>query len=297
MDNKLITVFTPSYNRAYRLGDLYKSLVNQTSKNFYWYIIDDGSSDNTKEIVESMISENSITIRYEWQKNAGKHAAHNKAAEHCGTELFLCVDSDDYLTEDAIEVLEKTWNSIPEEHKTTLSGIVASRGDKEGNVIGTEFPSDIEEAPLNELYAKGKKGDTALAFRTKVLLQFPFPIFEGERFLREHVVYDEIDKQYNLKVLNQIIYIGEYLDDGLSWNASTIELKSPRGAALGRLCEARKCKSFSSRMRKLSAYVLFKWIAHDLTSAFSEIGFFQTVVLIPFAGFGYLRYKIKEFLQ
>lgn len=294
MSEKLITVFTPSYNRAYRIGDLYNSLLRQTSHNFLWHIIDDGSTDNTEELVRSMIDEQKIHILYERQKNSGKHAAHNRAAKECTTELFMCVDSDDYLTVDAIELISTVWAGVDEQHKKKLSGIVANRGDKAGNVIGTEFPAGISEDGLSQLYKKGKKGDTAIAFRTEVIQQYPFPVFEDERFLREHIIYDEIDKTYKLLVLNKIVYVCEYLEDGLSRNATQIELKNPRGAALARLHDAKKHNSILIKLRNLSAYVLFCCIANDLKTACAEIGALKVCLLAPLAFAGYLRYKFKR---
>lgn len=94
---KKITVFTPTYNRAYTLSKCYKSLKQQTCKDFVWLIIDDGSTDNTQELVEEWITENEIEIQYHYQKNQGMHGAHNTAYELIETELNVCIDSDDYM--------------------------------------------------------------------------------------------------------------------------------------------------------------------------------------------------------
>ena len=293
MKKALITVFTPAYNRAYILAELYNSLVRQTCKEFIWYVINDGSSDNTDEIMNEFITEHKINIRYEKQKNSGKHSAHNRATANCETELFFCVDSDDFLTVDAIEKIKNAWQSIPIQKIPALSGIVANRGYKNGNVIGTEFPAGISEAGLSQLYAMGKKGDTALIFRTEIIRQYPFPIFEGERFFREHVIYDEIDKTYKLYVLNEVIYMCEYLDDGLSKNATLLEMKSPKGAAFARLHDANKANSERSRLRNLTAYLFFSIVAKDFNGALTQLGKAKTLMLLPFTFLGYIRYKIK----
>ena len=290
----LITVFTPTYNRAYRLSDLYKSLVRQTCKDFIWYIIDDGSSDNTKKIVGEFISEKKIQIIYEYQENSGKHVAHNKAAAKCETELFFCVDSDDYLTDTAIEELKNAWENISIEEKLSLSGIVASRGYKDGTIIGAEFPVGIKKERLSELYKAGKRGDTALVFRTEVLKQYPFPVFKGEHFIREHIAYDEIDKNYKLIVLNKIIYICEYLDEGLSKNATALEMESPKGAALSRILDAKKTNSSLEKLGKLTGYLFFSFVAHDVKSAVNELGYVKFICLLPLVLLFYLRYKIKR---
>lgn len=288
---KMITVFTPTYNRAHLLPSLYESLLRQTSKNFCWYIIDDGSVDNTKEVVNAMIAEKKIDIIYEYQENSGKHVAHNRAVERCDTELFMCIDSDDYLTDNAICEIENAWKK--EEDKEKLSGVIGNCGDRDGNVIGTDFPQGIKKEGLMQLYDIGKKGDTTIAFNTQVIKKYPFPVFLGERFLREHIVYDEIDKDYKFIVINKVLCICEYLNDGLSINATKIEFKNPKGAALARLHDAKKTRGIK-KMRKLSAYVLFSLIAKDFRGARREIGRIKAWMLLPLAAAGYLRYKIKR---
>jgi glycosyltransferase involved in cell wall biosynthesis len=107
-----ITVFTPTYNRAYILDRVYKSLINQTNKSFVWLIVDDGSTDNTESLVKKWIKEDKIEIKYYKQKNGGKQRAHNKAVKLTDTDLFICLDSDDYFTKDAIEILLNSWNEV-----------------------------------------------------------------------------------------------------------------------------------------------------------------------------------------
>lgn len=293
MDEALITIFTPAYNRAYKLPELYNSLLHQTCKDFIWYVINDGSSDNTEEIMKSFLQERKIRIKYESQENGGKHSAHNRAAANCETTLFFCVDSDDYLTDDAIEKIKRAWQNISAQKLKLLSGIVANRMYKDGRIVGTEFPNGIIMAGLSQLYALGKKGDTALIFRTEIIKQYPFPLFEGERFFREHVIYDEIDKTYKLYVLNDAIYICEYLDDGLSKNATLLEMKSPKGAAFARLHDAKKADSLNRRFRNLTAYLFFSIVAKNFKGAMKELGIIKTVLILPFTFLGYIRYKIK----
>ena len=125
---KEITIFTPTYNRANLLTRLYQSLKMQTCREFQWLIVDDGSTDDTKNIVEKFIQEDKIVIKYYYQKNSGKHVAHNLGVKMCNTELFCCVDSDDYLTNDAVQTVLECWGKIAIDKKPLLSGIVAYRG-------------------------------------------------------------------------------------------------------------------------------------------------------------------------
>ena len=294
MYKRLITVFTPSYNRAYCLSDLYQSLIRQTSKNFLWHIVDDGSTDNTEQLVKSFMEEGKIEIRYDYQENSGKHVAHNTGVLKCETELFVCVDSDDYLTDDAVEIAEREWNKIEPAHKLEIAGLVADKCWTDGKIIGVEFPEIAEEAGLLEWYKLGKQGDTTLVYRAEVLKEFLFPVFEGERFLREHVCYWQIDKKYKLRAVRKNMCVCEYRNDGLSANAVKHEFQSPRGAAFGRFLEYEEEKRFYHRVRKLASYVLFSIVGKDFKGAVRKIGIFKTALMLPVAGIGYIRYKCKE---
>ena len=107
MREEKLTIFTPTYNRAYTLKKLYASLIEQINQNFEWLIVDDGSTDNTEEVVKQWVDEKKITIRYFKQRNGGKQRAHNKGVEICNTELFICVDSDDYIVKDSVDKILK----------------------------------------------------------------------------------------------------------------------------------------------------------------------------------------------
>ena len=143
-----LTIFTPSYNRAYTLNKCYGSLKKQSSKDFLWLIIDDGSTDNTKELVDSWIDENIIEIKYHYQNNQGMHGAHNTAYELMDTELNVCIDSDDYMPDDAVEKIINFWNKNKSDD---LAGIIALDAYEDGNVIGKKFPDDMKETTLFEI--------------------------------------------------------------------------------------------------------------------------------------------------
>src|SRR5690606_4533229 len=171
---KKITVFTPTYNRSYSLPDLYQSLLRQTNKDFEWVIIDDGSTDNTKEIVEKWIIDGIIPIRYIYQNNKGMCAAHNTAYDNISTELNVCIDSDDYMTNHAIETIIKYWQKYGSEK---YSGILGLDIDKKGKVLGITFeksPMDVTFTGLKRKY--GDIGDKKFVCRTEVINKYPrFP--------------------------------------------------------------------------------------------------------------------------
>jgi glycosyltransferase involved in cell wall biosynthesis len=223
-----ITVFTPTYNRAYILDRVYKSLINQTNKSFVWLIVDDGSTDNTESLVKKWIKEDKIEIKYYKQKNGGKQRAHNKAVKLTDTDLFICLDSDDYFTKDAIEILLNSWNKIKD--KNNIAGIIALKGVDKKNHIGTNMPQNVTFSTLRDLYNKyGFTGDTALLYKTDILKKFPFYVAENEKFMGESYVYDQIDQNCEMYLLDKIIYVCEYLEDGYTANVKKLIRNNPKG--------------------------------------------------------------------
>lgn len=166
MSNKLLTVFTPSYNRAKLLPRLYESLCRQSSSNFLWLIVDDGSSDDTRELVNSWINQNRVQIKYVYQENHGMHTAHNTAYQLIDTELNVCIDSDDYMTDYAVEFIENFWKTYKSEK---YAGFIGLDKYMNGGIIGTSFPAGMTDTTLLDLYESGGKGDKKLVYRTEII--------------------------------------------------------------------------------------------------------------------------------
>lgn len=225
---KLLTIFTPTYNRAYILPELYHSLCKEPSDNFIWLVVDDGSTDNTQELVENWQRENRIEIVYYKQENGGKMRAHNKGVELCTTPLFFCIDSDDQIAPGAIGKILETHQALRDDE--FLGGIAAKR--LIINKLASKDLPDIKRCTLHNIYASGFKGDTSLVFKTDVLREFPFPEIEGEKFVTEGYVYDQIDQKYELLILNEYLMRCEYQEDGYTFNADSLYLKYPKGWAL-----------------------------------------------------------------
>lgn len=227
----MLTIFTPTYNRAYILDKLYLSLCIQTNKDFEWLIIDDGSTDNTKEKIQKWISEKKIQIRYVYQKNAGKSAAHNRALELTKTELFVCVDSDDQLHENAVAVVLEEWDKLRKQSKQEVGGMVAFREMSDGTPI-TQYQEnlDCKVGKLKEFYdRKIISGDTMLIFDVSKVGSLRFPAFEGEKFVPEAYLYDQFDQISSFLIVPQYIYICEYLEDGYTQNMARLIAKNPNG--------------------------------------------------------------------
>ena len=291
MNDNLLTIFTPVYNRARNIRDLYESLVGQTNQYFTWIIVDDGSQDDIDTTVNSFISEKKLNIKYYKQKNQGKHVAHNNGVKCCDTSFFTCVDSDDILVDHAVEIIyefiEKNKSAICQDK---IGGIVAYKGYSKNEKVG-EYPIEIAQPhSLSDLYNNGMTGDTMLIFKTDVIRKYPFPVFTGERFLRESIAYDSIDENYKYMILGEILYLCEYLDDGLSKNAPRLEMESPLGAALFRYHEAEKAKKHISRVRNLIAYVFFSRKGNNTKECRKKLGIrYPFYWIMSFVG--YIWYK------
>lgn len=229
---KKLTVFTPTFNRAYCLGNCYESLKRQTNKDFIWLIIDDGSTDNTKDLVSYWQTECLIDIQYIWQENQGMHGAHNMAYELIETELNVCIDSDDYLTDDAVEKILGMWER---EGSENVSGLIGLDSHKDGTVVGTRLPVNLRTSTLFDLYYKhGVNGDKKLVYRTELTKKFPYPVFKNEKYVGLAYKYYKLDQEYEMLLLNDVLCCVEYLPDGSSLNMLKQYRKNPKGFAFYR---------------------------------------------------------------
>lgn len=255
----LLTIFTPTYNRGYTLNKLYNSLINQTNKSFTWLIVDDGSTDNTKELVNKWIQEDKIKIEYIKQENQGKHIAHNTGVDNCKTELFFCVDSDDYLLKNAVEDILKCRDKIRE---NDVSGIVSLRITKSGQAVGTEMPYGIEYSSLSDLYEKYRfKGDTALVFKTNILKKYKFPKIDGERFVGEEYIYCQIDEKHKLYICPYKYYVCEYLEDGYTNNIFKLIANNPIGYMELKKMKFKVSKKFTVKYKAAALYIVGSWLS------------------------------------
>ena len=209
----MLTIFTPTYNRSKLLKRAYQSLKDQTNRDFCWLIVDDGSTDDTKKVVEGWIQEGGIPIEYHYCENGGKMRAHNRGVRLCKTDWFLCLDSDDYLVNDAVESILKCIDENTVDDR--LAGIIAHKGKNSTELLsGVDFPDGIRRSTLYGLYLKGFKGETTLIFRTEVLKKYPFPEIDGEKYVPEDYIYDKIDAEYEYLVFNKILTVCEIVSDG-----------------------------------------------------------------------------------
>lgn len=229
---KKLTIFTPTYNRAYCLETCYKSLVQQTCQQFIWLVIDDGSTDGTGKLVNEWIKEGKIEIRYYWQENQGMHGAHNTAYEKIDTDLNVCIDSDDYMPSDAVKKIIHYWNQYGSEE---VSGMIGLDADSNKQIIGTELPNHLKTSNLFNLYYKhGVLGDKKLVYRTSLTKRYPYPVFQDEKYVGLAYKYYMLDKEYELLLLNEVLCHVEYLPDGSTFNMLQQYRRNPIGFAFYR---------------------------------------------------------------
>ena len=255
-------VFTPTYNRAYILPALYESLLAQTSTDFQWIIVDDGSTDDTESLVQGWIAEGRISIDYVKQENGGKPRATNTGVARCRSELFFVVDSDDHLVPTAVEHVLTRWEEIRGDD--SFAGIVALRGTDEHTPMGTWMPDGVRAVTLWDLHEKmGFRGDTSLIHRTEILRRYPFEVAPGEKFVAESSVWFLIDESYNMLADNEILTICHYLPDGLTQNFASNAKRNPIGYwKHKRYCAARST-TLKSRARETSLFLVGCMLAHQ----------------------------------
>ncbi|SFL27052.1 Glycosyltransferase involved in cell wall bisynthesis [Lachnospiraceae bacterium KH1T2] len=220
-----LTVFTPTYNRAELLNRVYESLVDQTNHNFEWLIVDDGSTDSTRNIVNKFISEKKITVRYLYRENGGKMRSHNDGVKNAASPLFVCLDSDDCFTKSAVDDILNAWNSCKDDDK--CAGIVAHKGISETEILYNEEFPDVDKTSLLDLRIRGFNGETTLVFRTDVLKENLFPEIEGEKYVPEDYVYDLIGQKYYLMVMPKILTICELEDEGYTAKVDELRWDNP----------------------------------------------------------------------
>lgn len=282
---KTLTVFTPAYNRAHTLERTYKSLCNQSCNDFEWLIVDDGSTDNTRQTVESWIQEHIIDIRYVYQENQGMHGAHNTAYQHISTELNTCIDSDDWMPEDAVAKIISFWK---DKGSDKWAGLVGLDMTADGKIIGTRF--DSPHVNLTQYYDYGGQGDKKIVYRTEVIKKYPeYPLFEGEKYVSLASKYFMIDQDYELLTLNEPLVIVEYQQDGSSINMWRQYWKNPKGFTYDRKLVLSSKPKLMKRFKYCIHYISSKLIAKQYDIISDSPCKISTLLMLPF---GYAFYRI-----
>lgn len=250
---KTLTVITTTYNRDYCLHQVYDSLVRQNCQDFIWLIIDDGSKDKTKELVDSWIAENKIEIEYFYKENGGMHTARNLAYEKVHTEINVIIDSDDWMADGAVEKIIDFWN---ENKREDVAGIVSLDASPKGEIIGANIPEWLKEAKYGEIWGKyNLKGDKKLVYRSDLTKMYPYPEYEGEKFFPPSYKFYYLDLDYTLLIMNEITCIVDYNDDSMTRDKFAQYKNSPRSFAYYRNEMAKISKSPKFIIQQMVHYV------------------------------------------
>ena len=298
MSEPILTVFTPTYNRADLLERCYQSVLRQTNKNFKWMIIDDGSTDNTAEVVKEWIesSRDDVEIIYIYKTNGGLHTAYNEAIAHIDTELCVCIDSDDFMPDNAIELILEFWKK---NGSNEYAGIVGLDYDLDNQVIGDKLP-DIKSVNLIGLLLDKygiKNGDRTNVVRTELYKKFaPMKVFPGEKNFNPHYMHLQISLEYDFLVLNENLRYVDYQDSGMTNSMLWQYYNSPNSfAEIRKLYLSLPGTSFPFRVKNtihlISSYILAK----KASSAVRENPYHLLTIFMFPVGFVFSLYiKIKN---
>ncbi len=274
----MITILTPTYNREKTLKKCYESLINQSDGNFEWIIVDDGSTDSTKKVVDEFIKQKKISIKYIYKSNGGKCSAINYGVNEASGELLIILDSDDYLDNNAINIVNDKWKKYKANKK--IAGMVFLRKIK--NPIYKEIPFDECVSNMIDFkYNKNNLSDMCEVMRTNILKEYPYPVFDGEKFLSEVIVTGKIAEKYDLAYIPIEIYYAEYLEDGLSNNWLKLVVNNPKGARANSLQFMSKRYRFAIRLKNCIEFNVFSIISNQSIFRDSPMKFLSFIFYLP----------------
>lgn len=224
----MITIFTPTYNREKELQILYKSLLKQNYDNFEWIIVDDGSTDNTEQMIIKMKEEKKLEIVYYKQENKGKSKAVNQGIKLAKGEIFICIDSDDYFVENTLKYINDEYLEI--KGNDEIAGVCFLHLYEDSNkIVGTKFPNDKMIDTYFNIYNKHKvTGDKLLILKTEIIKKYLFPEIEGEKFVPEALMFNRISRKYKIKFINKPVAYKKYLENGYTANYFNLAKKNPK---------------------------------------------------------------------
>lgn len=255
-----ISILTATYNRANLLPRLYESIVNNLNEeiDIEWLIMDDGSTDETKTVVDNFIKENKIEIKYFLQENQGKMQAINNLIKESNGDLIIECDSDDYFTQDAFQIIKTAYKENEKDMQNSY-GLCFLKYDQNGNNMGKEFPQ--KNTTMFDLYFKlGENGEKALVFNSGIRKKYKYELENGERFITEARMFHKMDEKYNMICINKPIMICEYQNEGYTRNINKQFTENPYGYFnyfKEILQKDMKGVTFQKRLYAIKHYILF----------------------------------------
>ena len=294
MEKKLLTVFTPTYNRAHTLVRTYESMCRQTSDDFNWLIIDDGSTDNTEEVVKEWVKENKIPIQYIKKENGGLFTGYNTAIANCNTELNVCVDSDDWMPDNAVEIIKEEWNKVK---NPDIAGIIGLDYYPSGNPIGGMFSKECNCYYFEKFYKVGHLCDYKIVCRTDLMKEiYPMPSF-GEKSFNPVWYYINIGERYKFKLINKCLCIVDYQSDGMMAGIFRQYQNSPKSFAESRrVIMKSKFIPFRIKYRQAIHYISSSIFSKDKKFLFNSPKPILTFFAIPpgILLHFYILWKLKQ---
>ena len=254
----VLTVVTPTYNRAHLLSACYESLRCQTCKDFEWIIVDDGSRDETAQVAASF-DDAGFPIIYVKKENGGKHTALNASHPYIRGKYVLILDSDDSLTEGAVADVLEQWGKY--EEREDIGVVTCLRVTPEGTVFAYVNDYDIPVDLLTYPRTVNLGNDCCEVIRAELLKKYPFPVFEGERFLSEGVLWSQVAKTHKCVYINNPIYLCEYLEDGLTKAGRALRIRNPRGGMLSASFGMSRENSLRQRIKSGLLYTCYGFFA------------------------------------
>lgn len=284
-----LTIATPTYNRAHTLHICYESLLRQSCRDFVWLILDDGSTDNTEQLVNSWIDEKKLHILYHKKPNGGKASALNVGIDLMETTYAVCLDSDDYFDDHAVERALKALEEIQDDDG--LCGILALRSHEDGSVLGgREIPESYDTVRAEDLLIRLDLHTEFICFyKTDILKKFRFPEFPGEKFAPPSWMMFAITRSYRYKVSQERFCICEYCADGLTKNKRKVIQKNPRGYSCAKLWYFNLSKTLKLTIKHGIMYDCGCIIAKDKNWLKNTKRKVWAILLRPLAYFVYLR--------
>lgn len=255
------TVFTPTYNRAHLLPRVYESLEKQTFRDFEWLIVDDGSTDNTSDVVKRLAASAPFPVNYVAKPNGGKPSAVNRGAGEAQGTLFAILDSDDWYFPQSLERFRQHWQGIPADIRPDFVGVTALCAYPSGELIGTRFPRDVFDSNAIDLrYRHNVQGEKSGVLSTQILREFPYPEDLG-KYVSESLVWNRIALKYQTRFVNEVLTVKEFQPGGITRDGRFIQVRDTQAS---RLC-AKELMALGSRLPlrpRVRAYANF--VRHSL---------------------------------
>ena len=293
---KLITVFTPTYNRAKTLTKCYESLLEQTSYDFVWQIVDDGSTDNTEELVKGFISEGKIDISYVKKSNGGKVSAINMSLDITETELWVCLDSDDYFFPNAIETYAREYEKI--KNDPDVCGLFSVRSNPDRTpMMGMDIPHKITyETQFNLRYKQKIEPEYVQVYKTSIVNKYKYPLFPGEKYVPLSYTQDQMDQKYKFFIIHEPTMVCEYQADGITKNQKKLIKRNPKGYTEFKRQQIEIAPDLLFKLKACITYDTGCILSKNIKGVLKSPSSILTIILFPAGMLDYiLRYKrIKQ---